>query len=103
MLVKRTGARVLPVVIDGTPDAPTAWDSLWTSSNARVRVMSPIDYAESGLGNAEIAQDLERRFIEWTGWDLGARSSRQTPADETPDESPADDTHGIADGSRQIA
>ena len=103
VLVKRTGARVLPVVIDGTPDAPTAWDSIWTSSNARVRVMKPIDYSTTKLGSAEIAKDLEQRFIEWTGWEMGSRSQHQPPADQSPNESPADDTHPIVDGSRQIA
>lgn len=69
VLVKRSGARVLPVIIEGTPtEAANAWDSLWTRSNTRVRVMKPIDYKDSGMSNAEIAQDLHRRYVEWTGW-----------------------------------
>ena len=69
VLVKRSGARVLPVIIEGTPgEAANAWDSLWTRSNTRIRVMKPIDYKESGMSNAEIAQDLHRRYEEWTGW-----------------------------------
>jgi 1-acyl-sn-glycerol-3-phosphate acyltransferase len=68
VLVKRSGARVLPVIIEGTPtEAANAWDSLWTRSNTRVRVMKPIDYSDSGMSNAEIAQDLHRRYEEWTG------------------------------------
>lgn len=69
VLVKRSGARVLPVIIEGTPtEAANAWDSLWTRSNTRIRVMKPIDYKDSGMSNAEIAEDLHRRYAEWTGW-----------------------------------
>tara|TARA_R110000868_G_scaffold241497_1_gene496057 strand:+ start:31154 stop:31945 length:792 start_codon:yes stop_codon:yes gene_type:complete len=99
VLVKRTGARVLPVVIDGTPDVPTAWDSIWTSSNARVRVMKPIDYNELGIGSAEIAKDLESRYKGWTGWEVGSRGSREVIVDDASDEV----VHSIKDGSRQIA
>ncbi len=84
VLVKRTNAKVLPVVISGTPYTSTAWESMWTASNARVRVMKPIDYKEMGLGNAEIAHDLEKRFQDWTGWELGSRKlheSSDTQAD----------------------
>lgn len=68
VLVKRSGARVLPVIIEGTPEAAVnAWDSLWTRSNTRVRVMKPIDYSESGMSNAEIAEDLQARYSVWMG------------------------------------
>lgn len=101
VLVKLTGARVLPVIIEGTPHVPTAWDSIWTSSNAHIRVMKPIDYSESGLCSAEIAADLQQRFQDWTGWELGSR--KQPHAVET-DESELDDTsHAIGDATRQIA
>jgi 1-acyl-sn-glycerol-3-phosphate acyltransferase len=69
VLVQRSGARVLPVIIEGTPThAKSAWDSLWMRSATRVRVMRPIDYKDSGKGNAEIAKDLHERFERWTGW-----------------------------------
>jgi len=99
VLVKRTGARVLPVVIDGTPDVPTAWDSIYTSSDARVRVMKPIDYSQSGLGSAEIANDLEQRYLDWTGWELGSRKVREIQVEESTDAV----VHSISDDSRQIA
>lgn len=67
VLVQRSGARVLPVVIEGTPtSAKTAWESLWMRSQTRVRVMRPIDYRDSGMGNAEIARDLHDRYARWT-------------------------------------
>jgi len=100
VLVKRTGARVLPIVISGTPYTPTAWESLWTPSNARVRVMKPIDYSELELGNAEIAHDLERRFKEWTGWSMGTHKERKAARAAGHDEA----VHVVAsDDSRQIA
>lgn len=76
VLVKRTGARVLPVVIDGTPQADTAWNAIWTSSNAVVHYHTPIDYSESELSAAEIAEDIQRRFQDWTGWPMGSKQSR---------------------------
>ena len=70
VLVKRSGARVLPVIIEGTPtQAANAWDSLWTRSNTRIRVMKPIDYTDTGMTNAQIAQDLHQRYDEWTRWE----------------------------------
>lgn len=70
VLVARSGARVLPVIIEGTPsEAKNAWESLWMRSETRVRVMRPIDYKGSGMGNAEIAKDLHERYERWTGWD----------------------------------
>jgi 1-acyl-sn-glycerol-3-phosphate acyltransferase len=68
-VVRRTGARVLPVLIDGTPAGlPTAWASLVTPSLARVRYGELIDYSGSRLDAAGIAADLQRRFQEWSGW-----------------------------------
>lgn len=68
LLVHRGKAPVLPVVIDDTPYTTTAWGSLATRSRASLRFLPPIDYRESGLGAAQIAQDLQRRFLEATGW-----------------------------------
>ena len=66
VLVKRSGARVLPVIIEGTPtETKDAWESLWTRSNTKVRVMRPIDYSDSGLNNAQIAEDLHARYSVW--------------------------------------
>ena len=70
VIIKKTGARVLPIVVDGTPQIDPAWDSLKKFSRSRLRVMPPIDYAETDLKSAEIVEDLERRFREWTGWPM---------------------------------
>jgi len=72
----------LPVIIEGTPtEAANAWDSLWTRSNTRVRVMKPIDYSDSGMSTAELAQDLHRRYEEWTGW---GGAAIEVPEDHSP-------------------
>jgi 1-acyl-sn-glycerol-3-phosphate acyltransferase len=68
LLIRRSRATVLPVVIEGTPQVDPAWASLWTPSRARVRVMAPIKYAGTGLTAAKITQDLRQRFMDWTGW-----------------------------------
>lgn len=68
LIVKRTGAPVLPLVIDGTPAAEHAWQTLLRSSRARLRVQPPVRYAGSGLSAAQITADLQRRYAEWTGW-----------------------------------
>jgi 1-acyl-sn-glycerol-3-phosphate acyltransferase len=68
VIIHRTGAPVLPVVIDGTPQVDPAWDSLIHPSRSRLRFMAPIDYRSSGLSPEAIALDLRRRFVDWTGW-----------------------------------
>lgn len=68
LIVHKTKARVLPVVIEGTPYTATAWGSLFVRGKARVRVMPPIDYAALGLHAQQIAADLQSRYQEWTGW-----------------------------------
>jgi len=83
VLVQRSGARVLPVIIEGTPtDTRSAWESLWTRSNTRVRVMKPIDYTSAEMTSAEIAQDLHRRYEQWTGW--GSRGKAVKPLTDDP-------------------
>lgn len=68
LIIKKTGAPVLPFVIDGTPIAEPAWATLYRMSRSRVRVMVPIDYAGTSMSAAEITEDLRRRYMEWTGW-----------------------------------
>ncbi|MBL8762275.1 MAG: 1-acyl-sn-glycerol-3-phosphate acyltransferase [Phycisphaerae bacterium] len=72
LLVSRGKARVLPVVIDGTPVTPTAWGSLCTPSRARVRFFPVIDYPSMGLSAGEIVKDLRARYEAWTGWPVNS-------------------------------
>ena len=76
LLVKKTGARVLPILIDGTPQVEPAWASLWRFGRARVRAFPIIDYAELGYSASEIVQDLQRRYEEWSGWPVNPRGPK---------------------------
>lgn len=68
LMIRKSGARVLPVWIDGTPQVDPAWGSLWRRSRSSVSFGEVIDYADSGLSAAKIAQDLHDRYLSWTGW-----------------------------------
>lgn len=70
-IIAKTGAPVLPAIIEGTPDTDPAWGSLWRLSRASLTFHPAINYKDSGLSPAEIAADLHRRFEEWTGWPAG--------------------------------
>jgi 1-acyl-sn-glycerol-3-phosphate acyltransferase len=78
-LIRRTGARVLPVIIDGTPPVDPAWASLIHRSRSRVRFMPPIDYGSTKMSAQEIAQDLRRRYMEWTGWPAADATPKAPP------------------------
>ncbi len=68
LLARRSKARVLPVVIDGTPAAQTAWGSLLRTSRARVRFMPIMDGPTDREAAASFADELRARYLEWTGW-----------------------------------
>lgn len=65
-LVAKSGALVLPLIIQDTRPGKTAWHSLLIPGRPRVRVMPVIDYRGARAG--EIVADLQRRYVEWTGW-----------------------------------
>ncbi|MEX2219285.1 MAG: lysophospholipid acyltransferase family protein [Phycisphaerales bacterium] len=89
-LIQRTGAPILPVIIDGTPIANTAWESLTRRSRSRLTFKPLIDYSASGLGHADIAADLRRRYLEWTGWTAADRwQPPAAPAEEPTERSAA--------------
>jgi 1-acyl-sn-glycerol-3-phosphate acyltransferase len=67
LIVRRTGARVLPVVIEGTPQVDPVWASVFYLSDSVVRFMEPIEYG-AGMAPAEIVEDLRGRYERWTGW-----------------------------------
>lgn len=80
VLIARTGARVLPIIIDDAPEADPAWASLWTPSRATIRVMPIIEYSAEGGRQSprKIVEDLHGKFLGWTGWPEG----ETTPEDE---------------------
>ncbi|MFM9957231.1 MAG: lysophospholipid acyltransferase family protein [Phycisphaerales bacterium] len=68
LVVSRSGALVLPVVIDGTPQVEPGHKALWTPSRSRLRFLPALDYTGRRWHASEIAADLRRVFIEATGW-----------------------------------
>ncbi|MCW5757714.1 MAG: 1-acyl-sn-glycerol-3-phosphate acyltransferase [Phycisphaeraceae bacterium] len=67
LLVRRSGARVLPIVIEGATMAPTAWGALLRTSRPRIRVMPVVEY-DRRVPLAQVATDLQSRYERWTGW-----------------------------------
>lgn len=70
LLIKRSKALVLPALIDGTPRVDPAFAALWHTSTSRVRFGEPIDYDQTDLKPAEILDDLQQRYLDWSGWPL---------------------------------
>jgi 1-acyl-sn-glycerol-3-phosphate acyltransferase len=75
LLIRRTGAPVLPAVVTGTPIADQAFQSLTIRSNARVTFHEPLDYSGRDWTAEAIADDLRARFAAWTGWPLSDRAA----------------------------
>ncbi len=80
LLIHKSRAPVLQVIIDGTPQTPTAWGSLFQRSTrvVTVRFLPIRRYEQSGLGAAEIARDLRDRLIAETGWPAVDERTEQT-------------------------
>ena len=72
LIISKSRAPVLPVVVTDTPFADTAYASLWRRSRAVVEFKPLIDYTALDLKASQIAPDLQRRFQLWTGWPLRA-------------------------------
>lgn len=68
LLIARTGARVLPLVVDGAPQVDPAWSSLWRPSRATVRILPPIEPGSLGRRPDEIASALREMYLRETGW-----------------------------------
>ena len=75
LLIKRSGATVLPVIIEGTPQVDPAFAALWHRSRSVVRFMEPIGYADRGLSASAIVADLQARYEAWTGWPVNTHRS----------------------------
>ncbi len=69
-LIKRTGAKVLPVVVRGTPHANPAWASLWRTSNSSIEIGELLDFTNPGREPSEIVDALQSTFVAMTGWDI---------------------------------
>jgi 1-acyl-sn-glycerol-3-phosphate acyltransferase len=72
LLVRKTGAPVLPVVISGTPYGDSAFSTILKPGRAVLEFQPMIDYASSELSAEEITEDLLARFQSWTGWPIAS-------------------------------
>jgi len=68
LLIKKSGARVLTITIEDTPQYDPAWASLWHMSRSRIHFREVIDYSNSELSADGIAKDLRKRFVNYLGW-----------------------------------
>jgi len=68
LILAKTGAPILPVVIDGTPQVDPAWASLWRRSRSRVRFGEIIPVESLGDDPKTYAGALRDRFAGWVGW-----------------------------------
>ncbi len=76
LIVKKTGALVLPVILRDTPDCEGAMESFLKFSRSRIEFKPVIDYRESGLSAEGIAKDLESCYAAWTGWERAESPER---------------------------
>lgn len=69
----RAGAKILPVIIEDTPQAEHAWGSFWRRSRTRIRFMPVMDPPEKDEDPRELAKRLREKYVEWTGWPANDR------------------------------
>ena len=74
ILIGKSGAKVLPIAITGTPYAAKAWGSLWRRSRSRLRV-GPVVEFDRGTPAAAIVVELQAWFEKETGWPVGTRTA----------------------------
>ncbi len=66
-LVRSTGASVLPVLVEGTPQVDPAWASLYHPSHSRI-TFGPIMRDFTGTP-AEVSDQIRQHYLAWTGWE----------------------------------
>ena len=67
LMVRKSGARVLIALIDGTPQVDPAWGSLLLRSESSVRFLPVVEYGRE-MSAKEITADLEQWVRRATGW-----------------------------------
>lgn len=71
LLVKRAKARVLPVILEFTPQTSSAWGSLLRTSRSRITFLPVVDPHLPAAGKVraeEITQQLFELYVKATGW-----------------------------------
>lgn len=81
LLVLKSGASVLPVVVRDTPRCESAYASLLIPSRTVVRFLPVREYAGAGKDAAGIARDLEEQAARELGW---PRTGRVKAENELP-------------------
>lgn len=87
LLVAKTDSPVMPVFIEGTPNTPRAWGSLWIRSHARLTIGPPMYFAQGAKADA-IAAEIQHWFERTSGWPVAPASplplATLAPAQESP-------------------
>lgn len=73
LIVSRTGAPVLPMIIEGTPVVKQPWDSLTRQSHSSITVGPMMRF--DGMKAAEISRRLREWYTVQTGWPSGVTPS----------------------------
>lgn len=72
LLIARSKATVLPVLVDGTPQVDPAWASLWRPSRSRLRFLPAVEYGPAlerrSMKSSDVLEDLRQRFLDASGW-----------------------------------
>lgn len=79
LLILKSGAPVLPAVIDGTPQVDPAWASLVRRSRARVRFLPVMTFDRGDRGSdraRKVVEELRAVFQHATGWPLNESRAR---------------------------
>ncbi len=77
VLVRKTKAPVLPLLIEGGRTVDPAWASLWRPGRFTVHIKEPVELQADQAPN-EIAAELQNLYRDWTGWEV---SSEPAPSD----------------------
>jgi 1-acyl-sn-glycerol-3-phosphate acyltransferase len=73
LIVAKSGAPVVPVLIEDTPPCPTAWGSLYTPGRAKISFL-PMMRFDAKTSPEAITRELQRVFEDRTGWPIGERT-----------------------------
>lgn len=67
LMIGKSRALVLPIVIKGVPIRDNTYQSFIVPSRSTVTFMAPIDYSAMGVKSGAIAGELQGRYAEWVG------------------------------------
>jgi 1-acyl-sn-glycerol-3-phosphate acyltransferase len=77
LIARKGNARILPVVVEGTPQTHSAWGSLSTPSRSRVTFLPIIDPTACKRSAEEITADLMAAYQRATGWPIGSGAATE--------------------------